>query len=1009
MWWAWRDPATPKPNMMRGFEELRNSGVAPIENAKDLGSSRGIASARDSSMRASPILLLLLAAASPCAAPGLCASPAATLGTPAVAAVAVVVGDGIVPDPQVKLGRLENGLRYAVRRQGNPRGRVSLCLRVGVGSCYERESESGSAHFVEHMAFAGTRDFPGDNAIRTLQRYGLGFGSGINGATGRSYTQYEIRNLPADDPEALATALLVLRNFADGVSFEPRAVERERGVILSEMRVRAGRIAYWWGRELEYLAPGAHATSDSELDAIFPDTDLSRTTIGSARSVGRATPERLKAFYTQWYRPDRMVLAVAGDVDPATATVQVARAFSGMQAGLQPEPAEPAVPAPRQSEEIVPVVQREPAASEAIVSLVSAIQRQTADSPERRRSELAETVAMLLLERRLGNALSVPAEIEAFCSHEVAGWTIPVLRLRTSPADWDAAAVSLDKEIRRAIQHGFSSEELEAAVEILRRKQRWAERDAPNRPGLEVAIALAHAVGTDVVFPSATAESAWLEASLDRLTEPECRAAAERLWPVSRRLAVTGPVPEWGDSVQRVRRGMKATRKAPLATYTPIATAEGLLPESFGTPGAVAGQEYDAAKDCWLVQFDNGVKLNFKATPFEQGRVRLRIGFGYGLLGTEPGREGLVFGIAALCYGNAANLGGAQERELLTRTGITSSFGFGADRFGLSANCPTGSFTTALRLFAARLVSPGDARAGEARTRTFVEEQLTRFDRTSPGVAEDRLREYLFGGHHALTRPRRPDTAKLTYMDMWRWIDPQRLGSPLEITVVGDIGLDEVVAEVSRTFGALPLRSTVDPLADRRLFVPGATPQRLDVRFQGKREVGSVALAWRLYDVVGPDDDCRMSLLGGVLEDRIRVRLRQEMGKAYTPVVGLMAERALAPALLFLRCRIETAPRQIDRVSEAAKAVVDDLVRNGISDDELERARLPLVRQAEENATSNAWWVFALDSAQSQPQFFEGQGRQREIYTSITRAELESLARLLFATDQMCEVRALPE
>ena len=88
---------------------------------------------------------------------------------------------------------------------------------------------------------------------------------------------------------------------------------------------------------------------------------------------------------------------------------------------------------------------------------------------------------------------------------------------------------------------------------------------------------------------------------------------------------------------------------------------------------------------------------------------------------------------------------------------------------------------------------------------------------------------------------------------------------------------------------------------------------------------------------------------------------------------------------------------------------MDELVRSGITDEELERARLPLVRQMEENATSNAWWLFALDEAQSKPQFVEGQGRQKEIYNSITRAELDALARLLFSPDRMCEVRAVPE
>ena len=961
-------------------------------------------------MRASPISVLPLAAAMLLASPCLRSAPAAPSRAPAAELAPVWESDRLRPDPEVVEGRLKNGLHYAIRRQAKPQARLSLCLYVRAGSRYESEDEPGYAHFVEHMAFAGTYDFPGDSAIRTMQRYGLGFGSGVNGATGRSYTRYEIRNLPAGDPEALVVALRVLRNFADGVSFAPEAVERERGVILSEERVRAGRIAYWWGRELEFLGPRSHEIGDNELAAVFPDTALARSPLGTTRSIRRATPQMLNDFYRRWYRPERMLLTVAGDVDAAGLAPKVAAAFAGILPAGEPVPAEIDVAAPRASEKLRPVVHTEAEAGGAIVALVSAAPRRAGDSPRRRREELAEKVALLLLERRMSRALSVSAELEVFGCHEVPGWTIPILRLRTEPQDCASAAVTMETEVRRAILHGFEAEEFAVAVEACKREQRWAARDAGNRTSIEVAVALAHAMGGGVVFASPEDERVWLETASASLTPAECRSALERLWPAEyTRLVVTGPVSEQSPALWAAQREMMAARTAPLPRVVPEAMTEALLPTEFGPPGAVANQEYDAAKDCWLVQFDNGVKLNFKATTFEQGRVRVRVGFGYGLLGTEPGREGLVFGIAALCYGGMANMDGDQERELLARAGIVSSFGFGADRLGLSASCPANSFETVMRLYTARLTTAGTEKGGEARTRAFIDEQLTRFDRTSAGVAEDRLREYLFGGHHALTRPRRAETEALPFAELRRWIEPQLLGAPLEITVVGDLGLDEVTAVVGRTFGALPLRSTVDQMADRRLFTPGQTPQRIDVRFQGKRSVGSVALAWRLYDVVGPDDDCRMRLLAGVLEDRMRVRLRQEMGKTYTPAIGLLAERALSPALLFLRCRIETAPRQIDRVAEAAKAVVDELVRSGITEEELERARLPLVRQMEENATSNAWWLFALDEAQSKPQFVEGQGRQKEIYNSITRAELDALARLLFSPDRMCEVRAVPE
>lgn len=967
-------------------------------------------------MRVRCHLLSLVAAALLLAGPlpGLVAADTAHATTPArIAASAAVVlapgGDAPPGDPLVTSGQLGNGFRYAIRPQPVPRGRLSLFLLVAAGSANEADEELGYAHFVEHLAFTGTRDFPGDSGIRTMQRFGLAFGAGVNAYTSRFLTVYEIKNLPTEDPAALAAALKILRNYAEGLTFDPEAVRRERDVILAEGRVREGRIAYWWERELEFLPPFSGDLSDREMEAVFAGTSLARPQIGTTRSIRRAKPEGLRAFYERWYQPDRMALGVAGEVDAPALVAAIAAEFGGLRAPGRTEA--PAWEAPRWRADRVKVhVFCEPEAPVQIVTLAAAVPRDGADTEARRSRELAGALALDLIERRLGRTIGVAAQIEVRLGHEVPGWLVPLVRVRTSASGWAVAAGAMETEVRRAIRDGFTAEEFQREVEVRRRHLLWAQRDAPNRPGSEVALALVHTVARGAVFSDAADERRSGERTLGRLRPEDCRVALGELWPVERtQLVLNGPVPEAAVDQPAVRKALVAARSREPAPYLEEAETAAKVTAEFGVPGAVVEERQDPLLDCWFVQFDNGVRLNFKSTPYEHGRVRLRVAFGNGLLGTEAGREGLAFGIAALYFGGLQGMTAEQERELLDRSEIEVTFGFGADRLGMAATCPSGGVGTVLQLFAARLAQPAFRPEGGEPTRAFMERQLAGAARTSSGRAEDRLREHLFGGHPALTRPRLAESRRLSYGELKDWIEPQLRTSPIEISIAGDIDYAEAVASVARTFGALPLRSTVDPLADRRLYSPGAAPQKLEQRFQGKGAVGTVALAWRLPDVVGQTDDCQLRLLARILEDRIRVRLRQEMGKTYTPVVGLLSERALAPATLFLRCRVETAPKYVRRVGEAAQAVVAELWRDGATAEELERARLPLLREGEENRASNTWWLFVLSDAQSKPQYLEGVAEQQQILAAVTGAEVNAMARVLLAKERLCELEVLPE
>ena len=207
--------------------------------------------------------------------------------------------NSLKPDPNVVWGSLDNGLRYAILPHGGLPGRVSIQLLVLAGSLDEKENERGLAHFTEHMAFNGTRNFQSGEMISFFQHLGMEFGSDVNAVTTHDHTVY-ILDFQQNTEELLRRGLVLLRDFADGIAFSEAEIDKERGVILSELRIHDG---------FEFRSQNA-STSFFFSGLTLPD----RNPIGLIKVIETAKRSDFMGYYTRNYRPDLMILVVSGDV-----------------------------------------------------------------------------------------------------------------------------------------------------------------------------------------------------------------------------------------------------------------------------------------------------------------------------------------------------------------------------------------------------------------------------------------------------------------------------------------------------------------------------------------------------------------------------------------------------------------------------------------------------------------------------------------------------------------------
>ena len=237
----------------------------------------------------------------------------------APAATTLALNQAIPVESSITVATLPNGLRYYVRINKEPRNRAELRLVVKAGSTLEDDDQQGLAHFVEHMGFNGTKNFPHEDLVKFLQSTGMRFGADVNASTGFDETTY-ILTIPTDKPEIVEKSFQVLEDWAHNVTFDPDEVEKERGVIMEEWRLRRGAGARVNDKLYPLLLEGSR----------YAD----RLPIGKTEVIQNFKHDRLKQFYTDWYRPDLMAVVAVGDFDKA--------AIEGMiKAHFAPIPAAP--------------------------------------------------------------------------------------------------------------------------------------------------------------------------------------------------------------------------------------------------------------------------------------------------------------------------------------------------------------------------------------------------------------------------------------------------------------------------------------------------------------------------------------------------------------------------------------------------------------------------------------------------------------------------------------------
>jgi zinc protease len=916
------------------------------------------------------------------------------------------------PDPAAKFGVLENGLRYVIYPNHEPKGRASLRLLVLAGSLHEEENQRGVAHFLEHMAFNGSDHFAPGTLVEFFQRMGMSFGGDTNASTSFDRTQYMLE-LPDTKEATLTEGLRVLADDAGGLLLRVEEIDKERGVILSEKRMR-DNIAF--------------RTQLAQLDFTLGTTRLpARMPIGLPEVIEHAPRERFVEFWNTWYRPEKLAVIVVGEVDVAAVEQQIATAFAALKARAPAKP-EPALGTIAKFDGVRAGYHLESEAPSTRVSLTCitpyAVESDTAAT---RVNHLPRSLAFAILNRRfseLAKKENAPfLQAAASVSENFKFLREAAVDVTCKPERWQAALAAGEQELRRALDHGFQPDELKEVVVTYVSGLEQSAKSAPTRRSSALANGLLGSLVAEAVFTSPADNLALLKPALEKVTPDECVAALRDAFAGNGlHVMVTGNATIAGDAVAAINSAYEESR---VVAVLPKAAEEARAwaYTDFGAPGKVAKREHVADLDVTLVTFANGVRLNLKRTDFDAGRIMVSARVGNGSITEPAGQRGLAQIASSVFNGGGLGKHSADDlRRILAGRNAGAALQTTTDAFVLSyptvsparGRGATAAGTTkedlllTLQMFAAYLTDPGYRPEGFRQQQRSLDLIFSMIEHTPTGPIAGEVASLIAGGDPRFGLPPKDVLGARSLDEVRAWFSPQLAHGAMEVAIVGDLDVDATIDAVAKTLGALPPRELKPALAELRKVSFPAQPFTKSYTITSQIPKGLVALYWPTTDGLDARRTRRLSLLASIYSDRLRVKLREEMGGTYSPRAQSNASDTF-PGYGYLHTSVDVDPAAADKIAEAAIALADDLAKNGVTEEELNRARLPVLTAAKESSRSNAYWLGnVLARAQEKPEVLDWARSRISDLEAITAAELSALAKSYLGRDRVSRATVVP-
>jgi len=855
-------------------------------------------------------------------------------------------------DPKVRTGKLDNGLTYYIRHNELPKGRADFYIAQKVGSILEEDNQRGLAHFLEHMAFNGTKNFPNKELLHYLESNGVKFGENINAGTGFDETIYFLSNVPVSREGIVDSALLVLHDWSSFITLNNEEIDKERGVIHEEWRSRSDANLRVW----EQLFPKIYA--GSQYAYRFP--------IGTMEVVDNFKYQELKDYYHKWYRPDLQGIIIVGDIDVDKVETKIKQLFADIPTPI--DPAERIYYEVADNEEPIVAFATDPEMPYTSVALFykhdPALPNEYKNTPEYFVYQFISDIAAAMINQRLEEVIQKPnppfnyaneGDGEFFVAKTKDAWTCFVV---TKEGGVEEALNAIIIENERAKKFGFTESEYQRAkADFLKKiESRYDNRetqknetyseeyvrlfiDADPSPGIEMEYMLYSQIAPMIPVTAVNQFIAEI-ISEDNLV-----------------ITVTGPQKEGlvYPSEESILQIIQNAKKMPITAYVDTVSDEPLItkePKAGSVKSEKKIPEFEATE--WILS--NGVKVILKPTKFKDDEVLME-GFSWG--GTSTLNVADAPTIRALddlyTIGGVGNFSAVDLPKVLAgkKVSVTPSLGRLTDR--ITGSCSPKDMEAMLQLTYLYFTQP---RTDNDAYQSFYTRQKTMLEAQEAHplmTFQDSISAVVYNNFPTKMRMKASDMDKVNYEKAMKiYQDKFSSIENFTFTFIGNFDIETIRPYIQKYLASIPAGKQKKSWKDDGLRI---SKNNTVCRYDKKMEVPATTIMLLYSGEIkhSLENQVMLSAMADILNIVYTEKIREDESGTYG--VGVRGQLAKYPTETFIfQIFFQTNPDVYEKLIGIAKNEVEDLAISGPREKDVSKVKENLLKKYAENLEENQYW-----------------------------------------------------